>query len=97
MTQDKSYVLGRENTVAHTVSLLLWKCKNKYKNVERLYKKILIKITPYLQQKYCLKDGKNLFICTVCINKISLFKKSANENLSIETDSKIDITVIATF
>ncbi|RXG69123.1 hypothetical protein Avbf_05942, partial [Armadillidium vulgare] len=52
----------------------------------------LTKITPYLQQKYCLKDGKNLFICTTCIKKISLFKKNANENLAIETDSKIHIT-----
>ncbi|KAB7500027.1 hypothetical protein Anas_14714, partial [Armadillidium nasatum] len=55
--------------------------------------KSLIKITPYLQQKYCLKDGKNLFICTACIKETSLFKKNENENLIIETDSKIDITV----
>ncbi|KAL7644298.1 UNVERIFIED_CONTAM: hypothetical protein RMT77_005125 [Armadillidium vulgare] len=68
------------------------KCLDPFKSHKKTILTSLTKITPYLQQKYCLKDGKNLFICTTCIKKISLFKKNANENLAIETDSKIHIT-----
>ncbi|RXG60720.1 Kinesin-like protein, partial [Armadillidium vulgare] len=68
------------------------KCLDPFKSHKKPILTSLTKITPYLQQKYCLKDGKNLFICTTCIKKISLFKKNANENLAIETDSKIHIT-----
>ncbi|KAB7496712.1 hypothetical protein Anas_11288, partial [Armadillidium nasatum] len=68
------------------------KCYDPFKRHKKPILKSLIKITPYLQQKYCLKDDKNLFICTACIKETSLFKKNENENLIIETDSKIDIT-----
>ncbi|KAB7499627.1 Kinesin-like protein [Armadillidium nasatum] len=73
---------------------IIKKCYDPFKRHKKPILKSLIKITPYLQQKYCLKDDKNLFICTACIKETSLFKKNENENLIIETDSKIDITDI---